>query len=346
MRLKRTGTGQWTCVILVYVNDLLVFGSESTVAEVSRGLRARFPLTDGASDYLGIEFAISDKSVHVHQETYVDKVVAEAGFGGCKPVTTPLTTDYTAADFDAPAGADPNAANSIDFPRVNGQLGYLATHTMPWLLDAFGLFSSTSRQSVAIPKAPMPGHRAALARTLRYISGAGRQGLTYAKQKSFNLTGYCGASHDREMHRTASGFCKSRSGGCIVASGASIYAFSQAQQSTALSTFESELTALVLLAKNLLALRRLAAFVLDASLPTSVVHCDNMSVIMQLHKRDLSARARHVRTNLGFVYDAIDDGDIDVRHIRTMENPANTFTAAENRDRFCASVTLLSGKDA
>jgi hypothetical protein len=336
---------QWTiCVILVYVDDLLVFGSISTVTEVSAALRARFPLTDGASDYLGIEFEISDNAVHVHQEAYVVKVVEEAGFGGCRPVTTPLTTDYTAADFDAPAGADSNAANTIDFPHVNGQLGYLATHTMPWLLYAFGIFSSTSRPSVAIPDAPMPGHRAALARTMRYIKGAARHGLLYTRQrKGFTLTGYCDASHGREMHRTASGFCKSRSGGCIVASGASIHAFSQAQQSTALSTFESELTALVLLVKNLLALRRLGAFVLDASLPTSVVYCDNMSVIMQLHKRDLSARTRHVRTNLGFVYDAIDDGDIIVTHIRTMENPANTFTAAENRDRFRASVTNLSG---
>ena len=135
------------------------------------------------------------------------------------------------------------------------------------------------------------------------------------------------------MHRTASGFCRSRSGGYIVASGASIHAFSQAQQSTALSTSESELTALVLLIKNLLALRHLGAFVLGASLPTSVVHCDNMSVIMQLHTRDLSARVRHIRTNLGFVQDTIDDGDIVVQHVRTMENPVNTLTAAENRDR-------------
>ena len=109
------------------------------------------------------------------------------------------------------------------------------------------------------------------------------------------------------MNRAASGFCKSRSGGCIVAHGASIHAPSQAQQSTALSTFESGLTALVLRIRNLLALRHLGAFVLGALLPTSVVHCDNMSGIMQLHKRDLSARARHVHTSLGFVCDAIDD---------------------------------------
>ena len=60
----------------------------------------------------------------------------------------------------------------------------------------------------------------------------------------------------------------------------------------------------------------------------------------------MSARARHIRTNLGFVYDAIDDGDIAIQHVRTMENPANTFTAAENRDRFRASVISLSGHTA
>ena len=161
----------------------------------------------------------------------------------------------------------------------------------------------------------------------------------YTRQsEGFTLACYCDTSHGREMHRAASGFCKSRSGGCIAASGASIHAFSQVQQPTALQTFESELTALVLRIRNMLALRRLPALMLGASLPASVVHCANMSVIMQLHKRDLSARARHIRTNLGFDYGDIDDGDIVVQHVRTMQNPTNTFTAAENHDRFHASV--------
>ena len=107
------------CVIFVYVDGLLVFGSTSAVSEVSAALRTRFPLADGASDYPGIEFKISNNNVHVHQEAYAANAVAEAGFGGRRPVTMPLTTGHTAADFDAPAGADPNAANTIDFPHVN-----------------------------------------------------------------------------------------------------------------------------------------------------------------------------------------------------------------------------------
>ena len=113
-----------------------------------------------------------------------------------RPVTTPLTTDYTTADFDAPVDADPCAANTIDFPHANGQLDYLATHTMPWLIYTSGIFSSTSGAPIAIPNVPMPGHRAALARTplLRYISGAGRHGLSLQvscahQNEGFTLTG-------------------------------------------------------------------------------------------------------------------------------------------------------------
>ena len=148
----------------------------------------------------------------MHQEAYVAKVVTETGFDGRRPATTPITTDYTAVDFDAPAGADPNAVSTIDFPHVNGQLGYLATHTMPWLLYAVCIFSSTSRPPAAIPDAPIPGHRATLARTIRHTNGAGRHGSPHTRQsEGFTLICCCDASHDREMHRTASGFCKSRS---------------------------------------------------------------------------------------------------------------------------------------
>ena len=114
---------------------------------MSMALRNRFPLTDGASDYLGTEFKVSANNAHVHQEAHVAKFFTEAGYGGRRPMATPLTTDDTAADFDASKGTDPNTANTLEFPHVSEQLGYSATHTMPWLLYASGVFSSTSRPS-------------------------------------------------------------------------------------------------------------------------------------------------------------------------------------------------------
>ena len=84
-------------------------------------------------------------------------------------MTMSLTTAYTGADFDAPAGVDPCAPNTIDLPHVNGQVGCLAAHTMLWLLCVYSILPPTSRTPVAIPDTPTPEHRAAMSRTQRNI---------------------------------------------------------------------------------------------------------------------------------------------------------------------------------
>ena len=72
--------------------------------------------------------------------------------------------------------------------------------------------------------------------------------------------------------------------------------------------------------------------------------CDSQSVIAQLLRSDLSPRSRHIDSNLGFAYEAIDNGDICVEYIRSEGNPANTHTAAENRNHFAQNSAVLSGR--
>ena len=66
----------------------------------------------------------------------------------------------------------------------------------------------------------------------------------------------------------------------------------------------------------------LGAFVVGISLPTSVVYCGTINII-QLQKRGLAARARRIPIDLDIVYDATDNGDTVVEHVRTMQDPAN-----------------------
>ena len=214
---------------------------------------------------------------------------------------------------------------------------------MPTLLFAFGTFSSVMRPSAAAPTAPTPIHRAALARCLRFINAYGHCGLVYTRAAAFILSAVGDASHGQEIHHVAAGFCKSRSGGAVLACGAVIAAFSSIQQATALSTFESELYALVATVRLLLALRRFVAFILGVTLSASIVLCDNASVILQLRKRDLRQRTRHIRVHLGFLIDAIENGEIVVEHVPTAGNAANTLTVAENAVRFARSFNVLHG---
>jgi hypothetical protein len=168
-------------------------------------------------------------------------------------------------------------------------------------------------------------------------------GLTYKRADRYRLDGIVDANHAREIHSTASGFARSRSGGAIQALGSSICAFSAVQKSTALSTYEAELYALVLISRTLLAQRRLAEFLLDQTLPTSVVGCDNESTLKSLRRRDLTARNRHIRVYLGFILDAIDSGEIRFEHRVTHLNEANTLTKAEDDVTFLRSLIKLAG---
>ena len=104
-------------------------------------------------------------------------------------------------------------------------MGYVAARTLSVPPFAFGILSCVACPSAAVPDAPAPGHRAALGRVLRYMSGVIGFGLRFAHVATgFTLRIYVNASHGREAHHTAAGFCKSRFSGCIFASGACICA--------------------------------------------------------------------------------------------------------------------------
>ena len=98
-----------------------------------------------------------------------------------------------------------------------------------------------------------------------------------------------------------------------------------------------------LLIRVLIAARTLAEFILGRTLRKSIIWCDNQSCIVFLQHRDLSARARHIRVQLGFVYDALDSGIVELRYVPTKQNPANTLTAAEDAPRFLNSIIRLCG---
>ena len=177
---------------------------------------------------------------------------------------------------------------------------------------------------------------------MRYVRSHAEIGIAFRRTSEYLLDGLVGASHGREPHRTAAGFCRSRSGGVIIALGAAVTAFSTSQTCTALSTFEAELYALVLLVRSIIAFRRIASFILGRTLPKSRVRCDNASVIAVLRKCDLSARTRRIRIHLRWLVEALET-EIDIRHVTTLLNAANTLTAAEDRTRFERSVGVLSG---
>ena len=85
--------------------------------------------------------------------------------------------------------------------------------------------------------------------------------------------------------------------------------------------------------RALLGVRRLAALVLGATLPPSDIYEDNTAVIAMLRRRDLSVRVRHIRVNLAFITDAIDDREIELCYCGTDDQVLPTSAPRSARTR-------------
>ncbi|XP_057246781.1 uncharacterized mitochondrial protein AtMg00810-like [Beta vulgaris subsp. vulgaris] len=81
------------CIILVYVDDLLMSGDDETsIAEMKKVLDDCFTIKDlGHLRYfLGIEVARNGKGTMINQRKYALDIVKDAGFDHCTPATFPF----------------------------------------------------------------------------------------------------------------------------------------------------------------------------------------------------------------------------------------------------------------
>ncbi|GMF52856.1 unnamed protein product [Phytophthora fragariaefolia] len=96
--------GSEFCIISVYVEDLLVIGTKSFVAEIKEILKRRFEMTDlGRVSYLlgwHIDRRRSERIIFVHQEKYAAKVLDRFGLGQCRSVRSPEEPSQKLSESD------------------------------------------------------------------------------------------------------------------------------------------------------------------------------------------------------------------------------------------------------
>ena len=92
-------------VVLVYVNDLLITGSDSSmIHEIKTALHHAFKIKDlGELRYfLGLEFARSKTGILIHQRKYTLELLVDMGLSGAKPESTTmeLNLKLISTEFD------------------------------------------------------------------------------------------------------------------------------------------------------------------------------------------------------------------------------------------------------
>ncbi|XP_019097467.1 PREDICTED: uncharacterized protein LOC109131229 [Camelina sativa] len=189
-------------VILVYVDDIIISGSDKVGIKETKGfLKSVFAIKDlGELKYfLGIEIYRSNEGLFLSQRKYALDLLSEAGKLGTKAVTTPLEESYKTGGKGELETAP--FEDVTRYRRLVGKLIYL-TITRPNICFAVNQVSQHMKN-------PTIHHWHMVNRILKYIKGAPGQGIWMGRNENTELVGYCDADYARDCvdRRSTTGYC-------------------------------------------------------------------------------------------------------------------------------------------
>jgi hypothetical protein len=324
-------TSQGLVLILLYVDDMIITGSDSTaIDEVKRHLFHEFEMKDlGPLRYfLGIEVASSSDGYLLTQTKYATDILHRAQLTDDKVVDTPIELHAKFSPSDGVPLADPT-----EYRELVGCLVYL-TVTRPDISYAVHVIS----QFVCAPRST---HWAALLRILRYVRGTMFQCLHLSSSSALTLMAYADAdwAGDPSDRKSTSGYC--------VFLGDSLISWKSKKQSViARSTAEAEYRAMAHATSEVVWLRWLLSDMgVSLSSPTPL-YCDNKSAIQIAHNTVFHERTKHIEIDCHFIRHHLQSGTITLPFVSSSLQLADFFTKTHTTARFrflLGKLSMLSG---
>jgi hypothetical protein len=200
-------TGKHTLILLVYVDDIILTGSCSTLlaAFVSQ-LSTQFSIKDlGPLNYfLGVQVQRFSGGIFLSQSKYMSDLLHHTTMLDCKPVATPMASKQ-------PCVADPDSPykDVIEYRQIVGTLQYL-TLTRPDLSYAVNSVCQYMH-------APTNAHYQMVKRILRYVKGTLSLGVRILRESSLDLYAFSDADWAScpTKRRSTTGFCTFLGSNCI-----------------------------------------------------------------------------------------------------------------------------------
>ena len=329
--------GYWGDILvlcLVYVDDiLLATRSKETNQQLLDFLTGRLKVKltgrleeDGRIGFLGREIIKRGRDILLAvKKEYVESIFEAFGWNRearrkMKACTVPPDL-RSVLDKEDPAKPSeelsPEAAS-----RYRSTLGKLG-----WLVQTRGdlcYFHSLLSRGQSCPRAV---HEECMRKVLRWLLEV--PDLVQVFQKDFEaepgkatLSGYSDANWASERSTGR----KSTSGGVIYLNGNCIKTYSRLQPIVALSSAESELFAMVEMARELIGLGQLISHVFDHVTSPLDLATDSASARQVSMMSGFLRRMRHVDLRLCFLQDKVENGEILVQHVPGTDNVADLLT--------------------
>ncbi|OQD94305.1 hypothetical protein PENVUL_c145G09383 [Penicillium vulpinum] len=178
---------EWTnsLYVIVYIDDLLVLSSSEEEIQVFKDTVSKhFDTTDKGvlERYLAINVFYKDNSIYLSQSDYIDKILTRFGLENCKPVHTPIDKKQALIPFDGTT----TKLQIKEFQTKIGTLIWLMVSTRP---DISFVVIKLARHTTN----PSEAHFQALKRVFRYLTGSKYLAISFSRDTSQSLSGYCDA---------------------------------------------------------------------------------------------------------------------------------------------------------
>jgi len=276
--------------------------SSTLLHSLIASLRSKFTMTDmGDLHYfLGIFVKLSKHYLFLSHENYAMDLLDRTGMLQCKSISTPVDTS---SKFEAQS-RDP-VADPTEYRSIVGGLQYL-TFTRPDI-------SYASQQICIHMHDPRANHLLLVKRVLCYIRGTTDYGLTLYQRTSNKLMPYSDA--DRAGCPDTR-----RSTSTILCSSTQIWCLGRPSDTYV------EYRAVANVVAEMSWLRQLLQELHRPVPDTSVVLCDNVSLVYMTQNPVHHQHAKHVETDLHFVRDRVTTCEVRVLHVPSLSQFADIFT--------------------
>jgi hypothetical protein len=316
----RRGNDKEYLLVGVYVDDLIITGTcVEEIMSFKAEMHRLFKMSDLGllSYYLGIEVRQEHGEITVCQRAYAEKILERAGMAGCNACHTPMEARLKLKKEDGAQKVD-----ATEFRSVIGCLRYLV-NTRPDIALAVGVASR-------FMESPSTIHWAVVKQILRYVSGTLNHGCRYMKGVgSPELVGYTDSDHAGDVSDR-----KSTSGVVFFLGGSTISWTSQKQKVVAMSSCEAEYIAAGAGACQGVWLSNLIADLTGKSREKFKLYVDNKSAIALCKNPVHHDRTKHIDIKFHKIRQCIEEGKLDVYHVRTDAQLADALTKALGRTRF------------
>ncbi|WZY94078.1 hypothetical protein YC2023_066407 [Brassica napus] len=304
-------------VILVYVDDLIITGSDKAGIQATKEfLKSVFDIKDlGEMKYfLGIEICRSKEGLFMSQRKYTMDMLKETDVLGGKIAKTPLEEGYKVLR-EGEVEENQLFEDAKLYRRMVGKLIYL-TITRPDICFAVNQVSQHMQ-------APKVHHWKMVDRILRYLSGSHGQGVWMGCNGSTEVVGYCDAdwAGDRVDRRSTTGYCTFIGGNLVTWK-------SKKQKVISCSSAEAEYRAMLKLTNELVWIKGILKHLEIEQTTPMTMHCDNQAAIHIASNSVFHERTKHIEVDCHKVRQMIILGVILPCYTRSEDQLADVFTKA------------------